>query len=46
MKKEKILNLGCGNTKKEGEIGVDIIKTAVTDVVQLLPNGIFNQFFL
>ena len=33
MKKEKILNFGCGNTKKEGEIGVDIIKTDATDIV-------------
>lgn len=29
----KILNLGCGNRKNPGEIGVDIIKSPATDIV-------------
>lgn len=29
----KRLNLGCGNTKQTGEIGVDIIKTDAADIV-------------
>lgn len=36
----KIINLGCGKTKKEGEIGVDKVKLPGVDVVHDCENGL------
>ena len=34
------LNLGCGNTRKEGWVGIDCVKTDATDIVRDLARGL------
>lgn len=40
MRAKKILDIGCGNAKYPGSIGLDIQKTSVTDIVCNVENGL------